>query len=138
MRAICRQPQQPHSRYSNSSRQPNIISFGNKAWLPPVFPQMRQARSVTIAGFTLVTDTQYPDYIGSCVVSVKRQVPGSTMGNYEFPAMQVHAPADLRVACKHGYRRANLFQGAVGGVRRGVQQKVDDSIEIVERLRRID
>lgn len=106
--------------------------------MPPVFPQMRQARSVTIACFPLVTDAQYPDYVGPCIVTVKSQVPGSAMGNDEFPAMQVHAPADLRVECKHGYGRLDLFQGAGGGVRRGNQQKVDDSIEIVERFRRID
>lgn len=94
--------------------------------------------SVTIARFTLVADAQYPDYIGSRVVAVEGKISGRPVRNHQFTAVSIHAPANLRVHGKHQYRRPDLFECSTSCLRRPAKQKLDDPIEIVERLVGID
>ncbi len=109
-------------------------------YLPSVAPGSPQADrfSITIASFALVSDTQNSNDIGPRIVAVERQVPRRRVGDHQLAAQAVGSPPDLRMLRKDGYRGLDLFERRAGGVRRPGEQEIDDSIEILERLGRID
>ena len=85
-----------------------------------------------------MTDAQYADHIGPHVVAVERDKASGAVGDYEFPSVRVHTPADLRMRRKYRYRRLNLLQRGSGGLWRRSEKEFDYPVDISERFVRID
>ena len=60
------------------------------------------------------------------------------MGDHKLPAMPIRSPADLRMRSKHRYGSPNLDQRGARGCWGVCEKKLNNALEILERLVRID
>lgn len=79
-----------------------------------------------------------PNQLQPVIVAIKRQVPGGAVRDDKLPPMHIHPSSNVRMRCEYRNGRPDLGQRGTCGFRRGCKKKLDDPVEIFERLVRID
>ena len=85
-----------------------------------------------------MANAENPNHVGLRIVTVERQVPGCAVGDHQLAAMRIHPAADLRMRGEHRHGGPDLGERGAGGFRGSREKKLDDPIEVRERLARID
>ena len=95
-------------------------------------------QSLSITCLALMTDSQNADGVKRRIEPIERKISSYSPRDNELANMRVNSPPDERMGLKNSNCASNILECLGGLLRRAIEQELDNSLEVCERLIRVD